>query len=155
MVSLLGSCPKVSARLCHIAARCLHSQGRKLVTVQPSLSQWRKALHTLNNRILIEQSTSKVAVGRTILTGISSNQGYLPSGYSIVVPLFRQGNTVVFVRCMSSSGGDQKVTAVDAFLYLLSILILFIGLGYAGVPLFKLFCRVCKILSIYCCWICS
>lgn len=144
MVALLGSCPRLSARLFHIAAGCLHRQGRKLVTVQPSLSQWRKALHTLNNRILVEQSTSKVAACRTILTGISSNQGYHPSGYSIVVPLFHRGNTVVFVRCMSSSGGDKKLTTVDAFLYLLSLLILFIGLGYAGVPMFKLFCRVCK-----------
>lgn len=141
MASFLGSCPSLSTRLCHIAARCLHSQGRKHLTNPPSLKQWRKALHTVQNRILVEQSTKTVSYGRSSLTGIHLNPCYNNSRCNVVLPVLRQGNNMVYVRFLSKGGDGKKILPADVFLYMLSVFILFIGLGYAGVPLFKIFCR--------------
>lgn len=78
---------------------------------------------------------------RPVFSRLLHSHSCIGTGNVIIIPVIRQGSWTLHVRFMSSSGGSSGMSKTDLVLYILSLLMLCTGLAYAGVPLFKLFCK--------------
>lgn len=133
----------VTSRMFTVAMRCLHNHliCQTVSRRSPQLVHQSRGCKVLSSSVPLEklQQTTKFGHARFVRT--FSNMGNRQLKQEIVIPLFKHGNRVIGVRFMSSQGPSGGTDKTDALLYVLSVLILSVGLAYAGVPFFKMFCR--------------
>lgn len=60
--------------------------------------------------------------------------------YSVIIPVLKNNNSLMFMRRLSEKS-QKEIDDKSNVLYILSGLVIMCGVAYAGVPLFKVFCR--------------
>lgn len=172
MATLLGvHCPSLSARLCLIAgsrslslpsrlcqgaSSCLHSHAARQMMKMETLSVMPYVITSLTPKhssctLHLGRRISSLSLGRTISVRMLHNLGCKQNGHVSPVLVMRLGDKMMYIRCLSSSGREKRMSPTDVLLYMLSMLTLCLALAYVGVPLFKLFCRVCITLAYIVC----
>ncbi|KAL4239705.1 Cytochrome c oxidase assembly protein cox11 [Mactra antiquata] len=120
LVKKIGQVPLNTAKLSQLSQTVnILKRSHRLIPKDDSNISF-KSLHTLRN---------------TFSRSIQRHGG------QILLKPIRESNKLICIRLISNDNTDEPNKKLDSLLYILSVFVLSVGLAYAGVPFFKIFCR--------------
>lgn len=103
-------------------------------------SHWKKAVDIMKQEMVLNSRSDTYKGLGSLL--ILRNTIHSKAGHIILKPTNELKSRLIFKRLITSGSDGKTANKTDVVLYTLSILVISVGLAYAGVPLFKVFCRV-------------